>query len=192
MSDLADQDILLKVHRGDTRAFGLLYDRYKPRLIGYCYRLIGDRQSAEDIVQTSFMKAFASLSSLENPGSFSHWIFSIVRNEVYASLRVKRSNGTTLPIDSGEDVWDPDSPLDSLIRGETIEAVQRCLRQLRIEYREVLILRQYEKLSYAEIASLTGDTISAIESRLFKARKALAERLAPYFGPEDGFPGRHK
>jgi DNA-directed RNA polymerase specialized sigma24 family protein len=98
---------LQKVHQGDTRAFGTLYNRYRPRLFGYCYRLLGDRDAAEDVVQTTFLKAFASLS-------------------------------------------------------------------------------------YAEIARLTGDTISAIESRLFKARRALAEKLAPYFGTDGQHPGRHK
>jgi RNA polymerase sigma-70 factor (ECF subfamily) len=55
------------------------------------------------------------------------------------------------------------------------------LNQLKVEYREVVILRHYDKLSYAEIAAITGDTVSSVESRLFKARKALAKKLKPYF-----------
>jgi RNA polymerase sigma-70 factor (ECF subfamily) len=61
-----------------------------------------------------------------------------------------------------------------------LELVERLMGQLKAEYREALILRQYECLSYAEIAAITGDSISAVESRLFKARKALAQRLAPF------------
>ena len=64
---------------------------------------------------------------------------------------------------------------------ELTEVVETYLWELKVEYREVLVLRQYDKLSYAEIAAITGDTVSSVESRLFKARKALAKKLAPYF-----------
>jgi RNA polymerase sigma-70 factor (ECF subfamily) len=67
------------------------------------------------------------------------------------------------------------------VRKETTEIVELVLNQLKVEYREVLVLRQYDKLSYAEIAAITGNTVSSVESRLFKARKALAKKLAPYF-----------
>ena len=62
--------------------------------------------------------------------------------------------------------------------------MQHHLNHLKVEYREVLILRQYDKLSYAEIAAITGDSVSSVESRLFKARKALAKKFAPYFEEE--------
>jgi RNA polymerase sigma-70 factor (ECF subfamily) len=181
MEAAADKELLVKIRDGDKTAFTLLYTKYKHRLFAYCYRLIPNQQNAEDVVQTTFIKAFESLGSLDKPELFYYWLFSIARNEVYAFLRHKRSNGVTRSIGEEQPIWDDETPLDIVLKEETVDLVQRLLGQLKIEYRETLILRQYEKLSYAEIAAITGDTVSSVESRLFKARKALAKKLGPYF-----------
>lgn len=177
----ADVDLLSKIRAGDKRSFTALYEKYSRRLFGYCYRLIQDRHAAEDIVQMTFSKAFESLNGLDKPELFYYWLFSIARNEVYGFIRQKRSNGVVHSLDDEVDVWDTESPHTQMVQKETSELVRDVLNQLKAEYREVLILRQYDKLSYAEIAAITGDTISSVESRLFKARKALAKKLGPYF-----------
>jgi RNA polymerase sigma-70 factor (ECF subfamily) len=74
-----------------------------------------------------------------------------------------------------------ESPHVQMVQQETSELVQQLLNQLKVEYREVLILRHYDKLSYAEIAAITGDSVGSVESRIFKARKVLAKKLKPYF-----------
>lgn len=191
MTDPTDEALLLKTREGDRDAFAVLYNRYKPRLFGYCHHLIADRQIAEDIVQTTFLKAFKALSTLDNPNLFYYWLFSIARNEIFTILRQKRTEGGTLPIDEVDEIGDPDSPHEKFVREETREVVQRCLGQLKVEYRELLVLRQFEKLSYAEIAAITGDTLSAVESRLFKARRALAKKLAPYLEAGENHRGRN-
>jgi RNA polymerase sigma-70 factor (ECF subfamily) len=179
MMSSADEEVLKTARNGDEAAFSALYDKYARRLYAYCYRLTANRDSAEDIVQTTFLKAYESLSTLDKPDSFHHWLFSIARNEAYSFLRQRRTNAVVKPFEQ-EDVWDLESPLEKLVHEETTEMVQRFLGELKVEYREVLVLRQYEQLSYIEIAAITGDTVSSVESRLFKARKALAKKLAPY------------
>jgi RNA polymerase sigma-70 factor (ECF subfamily) len=179
MTCSADEELLKMARKGDEAAFSAVYDKYARRLCAYCYRLTANRDSVEDIVQTTFLKAYESLSTLDKPGSFHYWLFSIARNEAYSFLRQKRTNGVVKSFEE-EDVWDFESPHEKLVHEETTEMVQRFLGELKVEYREVLILRQYEKLSYVEIAAITGDTVSSVESRLFKARKALAKKLAPY------------
>jgi RNA polymerase sigma-70 factor (ECF subfamily) len=176
-----DAELLAKIRAGDQRSFAALYEKYKRRLFAYCYRLIQHQQTAEDIVQTTFLKAHESLWSLDKPELFYYWLFSIARNEVYGFIRKNRSNGAVHSLGNEEDIWDTDSPLTKVIQKETNELVQLCLSKLKVEYREVLVLRQYDKLSYAEIAAVTGDSISSVESRLFKARKAMAKKLKPYF-----------
>lgn len=176
----ADEELLNKTRKGDEAAFTALYDKYVRRLYAYCYHLIANRENTEDIVQTTFLKAYESLSTLDKPGLFHYWLFSIARNEVYSFLRQKRTNGAMKSFEEEDDVGDFESPHERLVHEETTEMVRRFLGQLKVEYREVLILRQYEKLSYAEIAAITGDTVSSVESRLFKARKVLAKKLAPY------------
>ncbi len=91
-------------------------------------------------------------------------------------LRKERRNGVL----RDEEVW-TDEVHEDMVRGETVEIVQQMIALLKPEYREVLVLREYEQLSYAEIAGVTGVTESSVKSRLFKARKALFQKLKPYF-----------
>jgi RNA polymerase sigma-70 factor, ECF subfamily len=181
MSERTDKQLVGRIREGDTAAFTVLHARYRIRLFAYCYRLVPNRHQAEEIVQTTFIKAYESLRSLEKGELFYYWLFSIARNEVYTFLRQKRSNGMTSSIDEEDVIGDVETPLEKLVNEETADLLRRSIDQLKIEYREVLILRQYEKFSYAEIATITGDTISSVESRLFKARKQLAKIMAPYY-----------
>jgi RNA polymerase sigma-70 factor, ECF subfamily len=181
MQFASDQELLSRIRSGNDRAFTDLHDKYRRRLLAYCYRLLQDRDAAEDIVQVTFQKAFESLSSLDKPELFFYWLFSIARNEIYVIIRKTRRNGTLHSIEDEEDLWDDETPFELAVNKEVTEIVQHQLSQLKVEYREVLILRQYDKLSYAEIAAITGYTLSSVESRIFKARKALAKKLAPYF-----------
>jgi len=175
-----DAELVGRSGKGDKEAFSLLYAKYQRRVFAFCYRLMGHREAAEDAVQTSFLKAYQSLATLDDPRLFYYWLFTIARNEVFCHIRKRRGTGVTISIDEAEDVWDGESPHEKLVNKEMLELVERLMGQLKAEYREALILRQYECLSYAEIAAITGDSISAVESRLFKARKALAQRLAPF------------
>ena len=173
----SEDAILLQRYRGgDSAAFGELFRRYHKRLFGYCFALLHDRSAANDAVQTVFLKAMESIRSLDKGELFYYWIFSIARNEIFTSLRRKRSRQM---VQLDDDVWETETPAKIFEQKETVAMVQQALRCLKVEYREVLILRQFENLSYGEIASITGDSISSVESRLFKARKALIKQLAP-------------
>jgi RNA polymerase sigma-70 factor, ECF subfamily len=180
MASPEDAGLVARSRNGDRAAFSALYAKYRHRLYAFCYRLTGQRDAAEDAVQASFLKAYQSIGTLDDPALFYYWLFSIGRNEALGIIRHRRNGRMGEPLDQAMDVWDDDSPHERVVARETQALVEDVLKRLKPEYREVLILRQYEFLSYAEIAAITGDSISAVESRLFKARKALAARLAPY------------
>jgi RNA polymerase sigma-70 factor (ECF subfamily) len=169
-----DIEIVMRVNAGETAAFGELYRKYHARLLGYCARLLKDREKAEEVVQAAFVKALESLGSLERPELFSSWLFTIARNGVYGHFRAARQDG------AADDVWDTDTPYERAVAGETSALVEQGLGRLKPEYREVLVLRHFERMSYREIAAVTGTTVSSVESRLFKARKALLKYLEPY------------
>ncbi len=160
-------------------AFGLLYERYKSTVYAYCYRLIGDEQSAQDTTHETFLKIRSAVKTLEKREAFRGWMYRIAHNEVMQSLRHTRRNGQAPHED---DVWDHETPLELYQQLETREIVQKYLGKLKAEYREVLVLREFDQLSYAEIADVTGATESSVKSRIFKARKALLKKLTPYFG----------
>jgi len=173
----ADEELLECISRGDSKAFAALYERYAPRLYLYCLRLLRDRQSAEDAVQETFTKVYTGVHTVRDARSFRGWIFTIARNEAYGILRKNR----TAVFTDDDLVWENDTPLDSLLQTEEHEIVQHLLEELKPEYREVLVLREYENLSYDEIAAITLSTIGAVKSRLFKARKALLKKLEPIY-----------
>ncbi len=174
---IPEHDLVIQVQQGDRRAFAELYERYKSSIYSYCLRLLGDRQIAEDSTHESFLKMFSECQSLRSPEFLRPWLFRIARNEVFARIRKTRRNGHF----DDEAVWDTDTPHEQFVTNETSEIVRRLLQELRQEYREVLVLREYEQMSYAEIADITAATESSVKSRIFKARKALAARLKPYF-----------
>lgn len=172
----SDVQLIHRMQLDDSRALAELYSRYKRSVYEYCFRLLQDRQNAEDATQNTFIKVQQSIRELRNPESFKAWMFTIARNEVYAHVRRSRSNG----LEGHEDVWEVESLHEAFVHQEQAELVQKLLAQLKPEYREVLLLVEYEQLSYADIASITGSTLSSVESRIFKARKALAKKLKPY------------
>jgi len=177
----SDEAIIRRIYAGEVSAFALLYDRYRNGVYAYCLRLLKDVASAEDALQNVFTRAFESIKTLDDPPSFKFWLFMIARNEVYGIIRKLRNPNQIKPLNDSDDPWDPETPEIQFERKDIADLVQRHLVGLKAEYREVLILREYEQFSYAEIAALTGDTEGSVKARIFKARKALAKQLKPYF-----------
>lgn len=176
MEQKTDQQLLERMISGDNRALAFLYERYKTRLYAYCFRMLGDRQAAEDAVHDTFLKLSHGVNGITQPSAFRGWLFRVARNE--ALIQIRRHRDTTEVVN--DDVWEEETPLSTLISMETVEIIQRVLKMLKLEYREVLLLREYEQLSYAEIAVITDSTESSVRSRLFKARKAFASKLEPF------------
>ncbi len=172
-----DTELIELLRHGDRRAFADLYELHKSAIYRYCLRMLTNSDAAEDATQETFIKMHANIRLLQKPESFLSWLFSIARNEVMMHIRRKRRNG----VQNEEDVWDETTPYELIVSTETKEIVQRLLQNLKSEYREVILLREYEQLSYAQIAEVTSDTESSVKSRLFKARKALTRRLKEYY-----------
>jgi len=172
-----EEQLVESVRRGDTDAFEELYHRYKRHIFTFCLKLTGDRSLAEDATHDAFLKMYHNVGTLTNVSVFRSWLFTIARNEVFKMLRKHHRNGTV----DAESVWTDDTPLTFAQTNETKTIVTACIDSLKVEYREVLLLREYEQRTYEEIAAITGSTESSVKSRLFKARKALAEKLRPFF-----------
>jgi RNA polymerase sigma-70 factor (ECF subfamily) len=174
-----DEQLLEQLRFGSTSAFAQLYQRYKHRVYAYCHRLLRDAEAAEDVVQESFLKVHRGVHTLRKPELFRTWIFSVARNE--ALMHLRRARRWEDLSDECETVWNKGNPLDDIVEQETKEIIQHYLGLLKPRYRDLLVLREYEQLSYAEIAEITGIAESAVKSALFKARKALARKLEPIF-----------
>lgn len=176
-----DAMLLERSKAGDNQAKGLLFQRYWKSVYLFSLRLLVDPDIAKDAAQNALIKALDSLAMLDKPEALRTWLLTITRNEVFTLLRRQRRNGVESLENYSHALDDHATPLDEIILQERTEIIQHALHRLKPAFREVLILREYEQLSYVEIAAITESTESAVKSRLFHARKAMLEQLRPYF-----------
>jgi RNA polymerase sigma-70 factor (ECF subfamily) len=165
---------------GDPQAFGELVQRYERDVFNLAYRMLNERREAEDAAQEAFLRAYSNLDRYDQNRSFKTWLLSITSNHCIDRLRRRRLTWLSL-----EEPLPPHPALTSDIPGpeqatldhERQVLVQELLEELSPDYRLAVVLRYWYDLSYAEIAEMLDTTESAIKSRLFRARQALANKL---------------
>ena len=181
--------IVNEVLRGDVNAFEKLVVEYEKNVYAITQRMTGNAEDAADMTQETFIKAYNSLSSFRGDSKFSVWLYRIATNVCLDFLR-SRSRKPTVSLsvedDEGEesqlDIADESqSPETLLERGLTRDAVRRGLDALSPEYRQILLLREIQGLSYEEIADALSLEVGTVKSRIFRARKRLCTFLV-----EDG------
>jgi RNA polymerase sigma-70 factor (ECF subfamily) len=176
---IVQDDVLFREFlNGSDLAFVNLYNRYKQSAFVYCLKILGDAEAAKDIMQGVFLKVYERRSQLLHPERFKSWLLMIARNDCLTLMR-KASWTAELPEDS-EDTMTP-LPTSTVEKEEEIALVARAIGRLNPEMKEVVILREYENLSYKEIADVLGVAESTVKSRLFSARQQLYARLRPMF-----------
>jgi RNA polymerase sigma-70 factor, ECF subfamily len=178
MTALSDEALLERLRTGDRGALGEIYERYKSRLYGYCFRLLRDEADAQDAVQEAFIKLSFGIGLIMKDAAFRTWIYRVARNESLMILRRRQTRSSTDP----DTLFDDRTPQDDAEEHDAVTAVHGALARLSLEYREALVLREFDGMSYAEIASLTESSLEAVKARIFRARRALAREL------EDVFP----
>jgi len=172
-----DEDLARAFAAGDNLAFAALYSRYKQPVYVFALRMLHAPDRARDAFQSAFLKTFECRTELSGIVRFRSWIFTIVRNYCLNELRRDKSIDTSYD-DMDELLGDDEGTM--LDREDESMLLLDAIGRLKPEYREVLLLREYEDLAYEEIAVITGTTVSAVKSRLFKARQQLHRLMRPY------------
>lgn len=175
-----DLELVTGTLQGDQAAFGELVQKYQRIVYNLTYRMLGEAQEAEDAAQEAFLRAYQHLGRYDQQRSFKTWLLAIASNHCIDRLRKRRLTWLSLdePLPPHPALAsDMPEPEDATIQNERSEQLQALLAQLPPEYRVAIILRYWYDMSYAEIAETLETTESAIKSRLFRARQALAERL---------------
>lgn len=174
---------------GETRSFDALVERYQTRLLNFVYRIVGDRERAEDLVQEVFVRVYRHLGRFDRSKKFSTWIYTIASNLAKNELR-NRSRNPLVLFTSMTKGWedeerplefeDPSSRPDDLFRKRHVrELVESSVAQLPTHHREVFMLREIEGRSYEEIAEITHCNLGTVKSRLNRARNSFAEIIEP-------------
>ena len=182
-----EQELLLirRVQAGETEAFEDLVRAHEKTVYNLALRMTGNPQDAEDMAQEAFLKAYRSLPEFRGESKFSVWLYRIVSNVCLDHLRRQSRRpavSLTTEDEEGEaQQWDvPDeslSPERLLEQKLTREAVQKGLRQLPEEQRQILLLREIKGLSYEEIGEILALEPGTVKSRIFRARKRLCAFL---------------
>jgi RNA polymerase sigma-70 factor (ECF subfamily) len=161
---------------GDKLAFAELVRRHRSFVMALVYRLCGDAAQAEDIAQDAFLRVWQALPSFRGQAAFRTWLYRVASNVAIEQLRHAKR---TVDIESIP-VAAQDTPEDTAMRTEQFRVVREAILRLPLQSRLVLILREYEGLSYKEIASALDIPIGTVMSRLNYARQRLHRDLASY------------
>ena len=186
MTRQEELEIVQRVLSGDTEAFEALVLEHQNKVYSLALRMVGNEEDARDMAQEAFIRAYGSLAGFRGDSKFSVWLYRLTSNICIDFLRSrgkKRTVSMTWAGDDGEDAGEleiPDetwSPENQLERSLTRESVRRGLQSLSPQYREILLLREINGLSYAEIAGALSLEEGTVKSRIFRARKKLCDFL---------------
>ena len=177
--------IVRKVLQGDVNAFEKLVTEYEKAVYAIALRMTGNTEDAADMTQETFIKAYNSLSSFRGDSKFSVWLYRIANNVCLDFLRSKNrrptvslsaedDDGEETQLDIADESQSPELLLESSL---TRDAVRRGLDSLPPDYKQILLLREIQGLSYEEIAAALGIESGTVKSRIFRARKKLVAFL---------------
>jgi RNA polymerase sigma-70 factor (ECF subfamily) len=179
MEQMDDAEAIQRVLDGDVEAFSDLVKRYHGRCAGYALRMLGNRESAEDVVQETFLRAFRGLKGYDHRNRFAAWLFRILVNRCHSAAGSAGRQACATRLEDLPSAMEPQvGPPDCMTRA----AVESALLRLAPEQREAFLLRHMEQLSYEEMKAVTGAGISALKMRVARA----CANLRKEFGHERG------
>ncbi len=173
----SDDELIAESLNGDTSAFGTLVLRYRQLVLGIAYRVCGDAALAEDVAQDTFVRVWNRLHTFRPEGSMRGWLCRIATNMTIDALRRQRP---TVDVEQVALEAPGGRPEAAALRSERAAAVRSAIAKLPVETRATLVLREYEGMSYQEIADSLEIPVGTVKSRLNDARRRLRGELAGY------------
>ncbi len=180
-----DAELMLRLKNGEDWILNELMTRWQQPLVAFIYRYIGHQTEALDLAQETFVRVYETRRRYAVRGKFSTWLFAIAANLCRNYLRWRQRRGESVP-----ETWDTeaaeltesfqsldDSPDQSAIRSESISLIRAAIDKLPHDLKTTILLYEYQSLSYAEISSVLGCSVKAVEMKLYHARQSLREML---------------
>ena len=189
-----DQQLVQRSQRGDLRAFDLLVLKYQGRIAALVSRYVSDAGEVEDVTQEAFIKAYRALGKFRGDSAFYTWLYRIAANAAKNHLVAKgRRPGADATIEDAEGfdegglLSESASPEALAMGGELAEVVESALNALPNELKAALMLREFDGLSYDDIADVLGCPVGTVRSRIFRAREAIDQRVKEQISGGSGF-----
>jgi RNA polymerase sigma-70 factor (ECF subfamily) len=188
-----DPDIsaMRRLREGEDLALNEIMERWQRRLTSYLLRSLGNEAAAVDLAQETFVRVYQSREKYRPTGAFSTWLFAIATNLVRQHFRWLKRH-PTVSMDSADPLGEdrplgerlPDDADNPVEADERARSVRRAISALPQDLREAVLLFEYEDLSYEEIAKIAGCSRKAVETRLYRARAILREKLQNWLDPQ--------
>ena len=188
----SDVQLMLDVKAGDEQSFALLLQRYRSPLVNFLYRMVRNREQAEDLAQEVFIRVYRARADYVPSAKFTTWLFRIATNLALNSVRDTRHQRMEISLDApvtadaeeGDertlDVADKRPDIEQhLVEEARKEMIRHAIDKLPEKQRAAVLLHKYQELDYAEIAKILSCSESALKSLLFRAYEALRVELAP-------------
>ena len=189
-----DQQLVQRAQRGDLRAFDLLVLKYQGRIAALVSRYVSDAGEVEDVTQEAFIKAYRALEKFRGDSAFYTWLYRIAANAAKNHLVAKgRRPGADATIEDAEGfeeggmLSESASPEALAMGSELAEVVESALNALPDELKAALMLREFDGLSYDDIADVLGCPVGTVRSRIFRAREAIDQRVKEQISGGSGF-----
>lgn len=183
LDEAKERELIRLAQRGDADAFGQLVSRYQQTVFNIAYRLMGDRQEAKDVAQEAFVKTYQTLDRFDLQRPLAPWLGRITTNTALNWIKKRRPE-----IEIGEEslLADPaPGPEDQAIAAETSTQLRAAIAALPPNYRAVIELRHFQKLSYQEMSEALDAPLSSVKSWLFRARRELRRKLRGALADEE-------
>ncbi|WP_454862440.1 RNA polymerase sigma factor SigW [Peribacillus frigoritolerans] len=174
-----------QVLKGDHNAFGEIVEIYKDKVFQICFRMLGNRQEAEDLAQEAFVRAYVNIRSFNITMKFSTWLYRIATNlcidrlrkkkpDYYLDAEVAGTEGLNMYSQIASDMAKPEEEVESL---ELQETIQMEIMKLPEKYRSVIVLKYIEELSLKEISEILDLPVGTVKTRIHRGREALRKQL---------------
>jgi RNA polymerase sigma-70 factor (ECF subfamily) len=186
-SEQLDEELVLRVQQGDKSAYDLLVTKYQHKIIQLVNRYVKDPSEAQDVAQEAFIKAYRALGNFRGDSAFYTWLYRIAINTAknYLVSRTRRSSDYQVDIQDAEQIENApqlqgmESPERLLLNQEIVETIKTAIDKLPKEMRIAIMLREFEGMSYEEIAQAMDCPVGTVRSRIFRAREAIDNKLNP-------------
>jgi RNA polymerase sigma-70 factor (ECF subfamily) len=197
-----DQQLVEKVQAGDKRAFDLLVLKYQAKIQALVARYVQDSHEVQDVTQEAFIKAYRALPRFRGDAAFYTWLYRIAINTAKNHLvsRSRRPPGSDVEVEDAEyyeaggALRDQENPENQLFRAELEKVVNTAIKELPDDLRAAVTLREFDGLSYEDIADIMDCPVGTVRSRIFRAREAIDTRVQAQLDGRDPYkdPGGQK
>jgi len=194
LAENTDKELVRRVQKGDLAAFDMLFSRYQTKIVNLISRYVRDSEEVQDVAQEAFIKAYRALPRFRGDSAFYTWLYRIAINTAKNHLvaRSRRPPSVDVDVDDADFRDDADmlreseDPESALARDQLRATIDTALQDLPDDLRSALTLREFDGLSYEQIAQVLDCPVGTVRSRIFRAREFVDQRIEPLMQGQQG------